>query len=650
MKDNEIYDYIKKETENIPVPESLSPKQIEKKLSGKQQKKFILYRKRSSVLVAAACLFLIVIAGFASYPYLFSSSDTPIDTPIAKTADIGENNATPVTYQEVYKRINGYWESYKIKMKESDVEIETNDIAMEENTGSMVKKSAGASTSEDVGGTESTSSDYSDTDLQVQGIMEGDIVKTDGKYIYTMSESTMGYEIAIYLADGAATKQVSKISVEDTNCSEMYLHEGKLILVGNSWKNEYEKSPDKDVYYNKPYADKTEIIVYDISQPENPKKLSSLTQSGIYNTSRISDGYLYTFTNYAVPSKDYKEDRPEDYVPQVNGCIVEEEKIQFLDADVTNQYLVMTSLKLDSPKDFSDSLTTLGGGNNFYVNDCHIYVTKITQKDYWLLGGQNYTAIVKYNYKDGKFSYQARTQIRGAIKNSYYMHEYKGNFCFVYTKNTKSSTTNGLCVLDEKLDLLGEISNLGQDERIYSSYYIDNMAYFVTFRETDPVFAVDLSNPEKPTLKSELKLPGFSSYLHSFGNGKLLGIGEHVSKKRTGGVKFSMFSIGKDYAITESAKKILSEDTLCYADRNHKAVFVDEERSLFGLGIEDDYDPVNSEYAVYSFADNKFKKVLSCKTAGTTENVRGIRIGTTFYVVDVEDEITAYDMNTWKKL
>lgn len=648
MKDNEIFDYIKKETENIPVPDSLAPKQIEKNLSGKKQRKYILYRKRSSVLVAAACLCLVIIAGFAAYPHLYSS----FDSPIIKTAENKESDTASVTYHEVYEHINDYWDS----LSDSDLtDGASAGASLEENAVTSDAEDAKSATAEQES-PNAASDDYSETDLQVKGIMEGDIVKTDGKYIYTMMESTMGYEVTIYLADGAATKQVSKISVQDSDCKEMYLHEGKLILTGNSWRNAREKTdayPEQyeyDVEYVKPYANETEIIVYDISQPEKPKKLSSLTQSGTYNTSRISNGYLYTFTNYAVWERNIKENEPEDYIPQINDKVIEEENIQFLDDAGTNSYLVMTSLKLDSPKDFSDSLTTLGGGSDFYVNDSHIYVTQITYKDYWLVGGQNYTAIVKYKYKDGKFSYHARTQVRGEIKNSYYMHEYKGNFCFVYTKYKRRSTSNGLCVLDDKLNLLGEISNLGRDERIYSSYYIDNMAYFVTFRETDPVFAVDLSNPKKPTLKSELKLPGFSSYLHSFGDGKLLGIGEHFSKKRAGGVKFSMFSIDKDYKITEQAKKLLSENTMCYADENHKAVFVDEERSLFGVGIEDDYEPVNSEYAVYSFANNKFKKVLSCKLAGSVENVRGIRIGTTFYVVDVEDEITAYDMNTWKKL
>lgn len=97
------------------------------------------------------------------------------------------------------------------------------------------------------------------------------------------------------------------------------------------------------------------------------------------------------------------------------------------------------------------------------------------------------------------------------------MHEYKGNFAFVYTDWRNETSTNGICILDKNMNTLGKIENLGNDETIYASYYIGSMAYFVTYRQTDPVFAVDISNPKKPVVKAKLKLPGFSSYLHSFG-------------------------------------------------------------------------------------------------------------------------------------
>lgn len=648
MNENEILDYIKKETQNIPVPDSLSPEQVEKKLSGTKQKKFIHYRKRAAVLATAACLFLILIAGFATWPYLFTDSvkKTIVPEKIRTTAP----PETKTTYQEVCNQINDYYSHREEIDEEMDMDVAENYTDTAERA-----ETSGEDTSKMSEGNNTAAADYSDTDVQVQGVMEGDIVKTDGTYLYTVRSTTTGYQVTIYLADGAKTKVLSTIKVGKSDCDEMYLQENQLILIGNAWADITDTTPKCGVedslseeadYYRRPCTT-TNILVYDISAPEKPKKISSLTQSGDFQTSRVSDGCLYTFTSHYVSRGEYKSDSPKDFVPQINGEAIAEENIQLLDKEGANEYLVMTSLKLDSPGNFCDTLTTLGGGDVFYVSNSHIYVTKSVSQFFWVEENTNSTIIAKYNYKDGKFSYHTRTQIKGMIKDSYYMHEYKGNFCFVYTRYAKRSSTNGLCIMDDKLRLLGEISDLGIGERIYASYYMDHMAYFVTYRETDPVFAVDISNPEKPALKSELKLPGFSSYLHSFGKGKLLGIGEQI--KDVEAVKFSLFSIDENYQITESAKKILADDTFCIADSNHKAVFVDEERGIFGLTIE---DLDNTRYMVYQFDKKKniFKKMLSVPVKSELEEVRGIRIRNTFYVVDIQHGITAYDMNNWKKL
>jgi len=230
------------------------------------------------------------------------------------------------------------------------------------------------------------------------------------------------------------------------------------------------------------------------------------------------------------------------------------------------------------------------------------------------------------------------------------MHEYKGNFVFVYTTYDKfNNSTNGLCVLDENLELLGEISELGNTEKIYASYFIDNMAYFVTFRQTDPVYAVDISDPKNPILKSELKLPGFSSYLHSFGDNMLLGIGRgSANSLGTESVKLSLFSINDNYEIKEKDTLIIGTGTYSAAENNHKVVFVDEEHGLIGLGIETDSG--SNFYGVYRYEKGKLKKVLAHTTKySTVDNIRGLRIGEYFYIVNASKEIECYDIYSWTK-
>ena len=240
------------------------------------------------------------------------------------------------------------------------------------------------------------------------------------------------------------------------------------------------------------------------------------------------------------------------------------------------------------------------------------------------------------------------------------MHEYNDNFVFIYTNYNakKDTTTNGLCVLNDKMELLGKIENLGVKEDIYASYFIDNMAYFVTFRNTDPVFAVDISNPKKPTLRSELKLPGFSSYLHSFGENRLIGIGNGSPYDNdTDYVKLSLFSVDKNKKLKETDTVFPRQKyaTQHYADTNHKCVFVDEERGLVGLMISRSYNDVSGnknkgEYVVYKEINGTLKEVLSCSLkmdADESEaNIRGLRIGDYFYIVLPQSgEIKVYPMD-----
>ena len=250
--------------------------------------------------------------------------------------------------------------------------------------------------------------------------------------------------------------------------------------------------------------------------------------------------------------------------------------------------------------------------------------------------------ISKFEYKDGAFSYLTTKKVKGQINDSYYMHEYKGNFAFVYTDWRNETSTNGICILDKNMNTLGKIDNLGNDETIYASYYIGSMAYFVTYRQTDPVFAVDISNPKKPVVKAKLKLPGFSSYLHSFGENQLIGVG--MAGGEDDKVKISLFALGENGSVTEQTKLLLPKYSETEAGSNHKSVFIDEERKLVGFATIAD---TTLRYKLYHFDGTEFKQVLNVPIKEMS-NTRGIRIGNYFYVVDNAKKIHAYDMQTWK--
>ena len=127
---------------------------------------------------------------------------------------------------------------------------------------------------------------------------------------------------------------------------------------------------------------------------------------------------------------------------------------------------------------------------------------------------------------------------------------HKGNLRVVTTEGE----TNSVYVLDKELKQIGAIEDLAEDERVYSARFMGEVGYFVTFRETDPLFSVDLSDPEKPKIVGELKIPGFSDYLHFYGEDQLLGIGMNVDEETqiTDGVKLSMFDISDKTDVKEN--------------------------------------------------------------------------------------------------
>lgn len=665
MDNQEIRDMIRRKANDIPVPDSLEPDQIEKKIEDAKQFKPFLTKRIRTILATAASLAVICAAGFGLRPLFFSDSEynSSSDSIVEQrtVAESPEKNDT--TYEEICDAINDYNSTALRMFEESSYDYSGGTIPKgimnNSEADTVAEENAGTQKSSSEDSTESSyqaeEGDYSETDTQVNGVMEGDIVKTDGKHIFTIKDSTTGCTVTIYEAQSADVKELSHFTISQADCREMYIEGTTLILTGNLWDDGIPSQNDTDFEEYEEYyspARKTHITLYDISDPAAPKGIRQHSQSGEYNTSRISDGYLYTFTNYEIyASENYNEKEPEKFVPELNGTIMKSGDIRLLDKDGADSYMVMTSLNISDNGKFADSKAVLERFDTYYMNQNHIYAVSL---DY---SPTTRSTIIKYAYDKGIFSFQGSTKIRGEIKDSYYMHEYKDNFVFVYTRDSKK-ITNGLCVMDKDLKLMGEISDLGVNETIYASYFIDNMAYFVTYRNTDPVFAVDISNPAKPVLKSELKLPGFSSYLHSFGDNMLIGIGQEDQASIENDVevlgervKLSLFSISKDYKLREIDKKLAAQDTTSYAGTNHKSIFVDEERSLIGLGIDRENPMAKDTYDIYQCRKGKLKKVLSVPLKDSTDiyYVRGLRIGEYFYIVDTMGGIKVYDINTWKK-
>ncbi|MGM9975274.1 MAG: beta-propeller domain-containing protein, partial [Clostridiaceae bacterium] len=201
-----------------------------------------------------------------------------------------------------------------------------------------------------------------------------------------------------------------------------------------------------------------------------------------------------------------------------------------------------------------------------------------------------------------------------------------------------NKVSNGIYVLDRNLKVVGGLSGLAPDEYVYSVRFFGDIAYFVTFRQVDPLFTVDLSNPKEPVLIGSLKIPGFSDYLQGYGEGLLFGFGQSATEEgRVTGLKLSMFDISRPGEVKEVAVKEL-EGKWSEASYNHKAILASPNKDVIAFATE-------NYYFIYGYHKDKgFYEKAAIDLKDYDYNTRGIYIGDCFYVCTSRG-ITSYDMN-----
>ena len=179
--------------------------------------------------------------------------------------------------------------------------------------------------------------------------------------------------------------------------------------------------------------------------------------------------------------------------------------------------------------------------------------------------------------------------------------------------------------------------------------------YFVTFRQVDPLFTVDLSNPKEPKVLSELKVSGFSEYLHIYGEDRLLGIGIEADEEtgRQEGMKLSMFDVSDKTNVKEITKENLKKYEYSEALYNHRAVMISVGKNIFGFEAEGYRDGYYKDYVVFTYENDTFlqKLKVSTKSAdGGYYSARGTFIGDIFYLLLGDGCVRSYDLNTGKIL
>lgn len=506
--------------------------------------------------------------------------------------------------------------------------------------------------------TETGSGDYSTTNVQVEGIDESDVIKTDGEYIYYL-KGTNGYseqnKIEIVKADGADTRVTASINPGKVlggskyTAYGIYLYGDKLILEG-------EMAVDGKYYAS--------FAIFDISNKSAPVLERSVAQQGSLVSSRFKQGKMYyvvTFNanNISVPCVN-------DTFAGVDGEM-DVENIYWFDGIPTTVYTTIGVIDIDNPK--ADAYKAyLGAGSDVYVSEDNIYIATADYSKRYLTNGLRYwysyegsvqTRVLKFSITD--LTCLGGNEVDGYIKDRYSMDEYDNTFRIatsVYGVTT-SENYNKVYVMDKDMALIGESECFGKGERIYSARFNGTTASIVTFRETDPLFKIDLSDPTNVKVSEGLEKEGVSTYLHNVdGTDYLIGLGRSANANGTlTGIEVVLYdNSGDDATIINK----IAYGSYGYADALYdpRAILYDKDYDMIAFsvticskqgekvlvnGIEYEYpETYGSYYAVFGFMDGEI--YLKGAVVLEQEEARGVRIGNYLYVVN-DVYLTVHDIN-----
>lgn len=517
----------------------------------------------------------------------------------------------------------------------------------------------------------SDTKEYSKTNTQVDNVDEADVVKTDGDYIYYLAQDK------IYIINSKNLTQESVIEFEKgdnakVNPSEIYIYKDKLIVLENSYTIS-ERRMSEDVVNSLVEVDtvsresKTVAQVYDISNKQKPELIRELELDGNYMNSRMIGNKLYLISSksayYTTGMRDV------DLLPMVKDTVVSEEAkavectdIAYFEGDDADSFLTVAGFNVEN-KEPASIETILGSIDEIYASEQNLYVTQQTYTYSYITDREKTTTtIYKFNLIDGSVKLQAKTEIAGNIKNQFSMDEYQGKLRVASTSGYTANPENVLYILDEDLKEIGKIDNMANGEKIYAVRFMQNKGYIVTFEQIDPLFVIDLSDPTAPEIKGQLKIPGYSSYLHPYDETHIIGIGYNTKSNGYGGVtnaniKMSMF----DVSDLNNPKEIFnvsigSDNVYSEVNYNHKALFYNAEKNLIGFALTD------RNYRTSQSAENNFVMykidlekgfqeygTISQKYDWPTNVYRAIYIEDNLYALS-ETKITRYDLNTIEKI
>ncbi|ERJ13330.1 beta-propeller domain-containing protein [Haloplasma contractile] len=460
--------------------------------------------------------------------------------------------------------------------------------------------------------------DYSKTNTQVDGVDEADIVKTDGRYLYEVGYNEV-FIVSAYPEDSLGLDKTIDYQEQNFTPSELYIDDDYLVVLGvyrEEIKVEYKKhnkddeTDSSDIEYYTTYETNARIYVYD--KQNNFEQIHTIDLDGYTLSSRKIGSQLYIITrkHINIEMKNTKKIAP-DYTIDGTRKQVDYEDMYFIDHTNPDNFINIASLDLNHIGESIDIFTLLGSGRNIYMSKENLYIVE-NQYNYSLLDRvtnntveSTKSVISKLRLNEGKTEYVATATVPGTIINQFSMDEHEGNFRIATTSgNTWDETSkNNLYILDEDMNRLGEVTGLAKGERIKSSRFVGDRIYIITFRQIDPFFVIDASNSNKPEVLGELKIPGFSTYLHPYDQNHVIGFGfEGNNEGRITGLKMALYDVTDPTNPIEKHKETFLYEDYGYSHSdvtyNHKALLFNKQKNVLAFPLS------GREYRTVTISEN----------------------------------------------
>lgn len=464
----------------------------------------------------------------------------------------------------------------------------------------------------------SGSADYSETNVQVEGVQEGDIIKNDGKHIFVKT----GEALKVIDANPSAPKVVATVNVpENTSISEVFLWRSKLVVIGqNNFYYIMKEYDMKDVpaadYIMPPryYEDRTNVLVYSIENPEKPVLERELLIDGNYLSGREIGGYLYLVNTKYI---NLYYENPEIPVPYYTDVLKNEKHefdwkdIRYFPNYIDSRYMYTAAINLNDKTVKPDVDVYLGGSDTLYVSSDNMFAAVSNYSyDYTIRQDEPYnpkytssTVLYKFGLKEGAMDVKGQGQVPGTIINQFSMDEHDGMFRIATTTGQTwgGTSENNLYILDGNLKMKGRLEGLAPGESIYSTRFVGDRIYMVTFRQVDPLYVIDASDPANPKAAGMLKIPGYSTYLHMVDENHILGFGYNTEESQwgtvTAGIKLSMFDVTNITSPKETYSEIIGrQGTYSELLYNHKALMFSLSKGLMAFPLNRTVDNYKTDF------------------------------------------------------